>query len=80
MDLNSDNLLFPAIIVFWQANSYLSRTAEWPVQCCSPQLAQGKILSPFRPVNLQITAVLPAELPCIPSGEKRKRDFVLLDK
>lgn len=38
----------------------------------SPQLTQRKLLSPCAPLNLQISPVLPTELPCISSREKKK--------
>lgn len=72
MDLNSENLLFPAIITFWQVSCYLSHTADCSLHYHSPQLTHEKLLSPCTPVNLQITPVLPTELPCISSRGKKK--------
>lgn len=76
-DLNSENLLFPAIITFWQVNSYLSHTADCSLHYHRPQLTWGKLPSPSTPVNLQINIVLPTELPCIsPRGKQKKNKII----
>lgn len=78
MDLNSENFLFPAVITFWQVNSYLSTLLIALFMTTALSLVPGEATEPMHASeSADNSSVTNRVALYFPQGKKKKKNKII---